>query len=50
MKLRIKNLSHLQIYISSTNTKHISEHTTAVAQRIRARSPSSITINRIHLK
>lgn len=49
MKLRIKNLSRLQIYISSTNTKHISEHTSAVVQRTQAQSPSSITINRICL-
>lgn len=50
MKLCSKNLSHLQIYISSTSTKHISEDTSAVVQRIRAQSPSSITINRIHLE
>lgn len=49
MKLCIMYLSNLQNYISSTNTKPISEYTSAVVQRIQAQSPSSITINRIHL-
>lgn len=50
MKLCIKNLSHLQIHISSTTTEHISEHSSAVTQRTQAQSPSSITINRIYLE